>query len=250
LFALYRIRIPKLAESATIKDIRFRKGLKMIRRDYILQMIERMARALARIREQIAEGQFEEARPELDEAFQELIGMGPEKVSQLTETQLLAKLTQDEPTLIVEQKTGVLIALLEQAGALHAAQGREEERDACLIKALDLLLAMQLRDYNFEMPGFVPSIEGLRLQLSDVALPMRTQAGLWRHYEKIGSYGKAEDALFAILEAEPANANLLSEARAFYERLLRQSDSHLEEGGLPRAEVEAGLAEVRALSAA
>ncbi|MDB6023052.1 MAG: hypothetical protein JWQ04_2909, partial [Pedosphaera sp.] len=35
---------------------------------------------------------------------------------------------------------------------------------------------------------------------------------------------------------------LISEARSFYERLLRQSDAALADGNLPRAEVAAGLA--------
>jgi tetratricopeptide (TPR) repeat protein len=219
----------------------------MIRRDYILGMVEKFAQMLARIREKIDAREFAEAGATLDRAFVELLGTGPEGVSQLTDTQLLARLTLDEPTYVLREKSLLMVSFLQEASQLYAAQQRDAESQACRLKALNLLLALQLRDADFELPDFVPKIDMLREQLSDIVLPMRTQAGLWRHYERIGAYAKAEDALFALLEAEPANNNLLSEAKAFYERLLRQSDSALEEGNLPRTEVEAGLAEVRAL---
>jgi tetratricopeptide (TPR) repeat protein len=219
----------------------------MIRRDYIIRMVAEFAQALARIRERRDRREYAEAGEALDEAFLELVGTGAESVSQLTETQLLAKLTLDEPTHVLREKSLMLVTLLDEAGQLYAVQEREAESRTCRLKALDLLLTLQLRDADFELPDFVPRIDMLRTQLSDSPLPLRTQAGLWRHYERIGDYAKAEDALFAILEGEPANANLISEAGAFYERLKRQSDSALEAGNLPRKEVEMGLAQIRDL---
>lgn len=219
----------------------------MIRSDYIIRMMAEFAQVLARIRERRDKREYAEAGEALDAAFLELVGTGAEPVSQLTETQLLAKLTLDEPTHVLREKSLMLVTLLDEAGQLYAAQEREVESRACRLKALDLLLTLQLRDADFELPDFVPRIDMLRTQLSDAPLPLRTQAGLWRHYERIGEYGKAEDALFAILEAEPANANLISEAAAFYGRLNRQSDSALEAGNLPRKEVEMGLAQIRKL---
>jgi hypothetical protein len=219
----------------------------MIRRDYIIRMVAEFAQALARIRERRDKREYAEAGEALDEAFLELVGTGAESVSQLTEIQLLAELPLDEPTHVLREKSLMLVALLDEAGQLYVAQEREVESRTCRLKALDLLLTLQLRDADFELPDFVPRIDMLRTQLSDSQLPLRTQAGLWRHYECIGEYGKAEDALFAILEAEPANANLIAEAGAFYERLKRQSDSALEAGNLPRKEVEMGMAHIRDL---
>ena len=65
-----------------------------------------------------------------------------------------------------------------------------------------------------------------------------------QYYEYLGEFGRAEDALFAMLEQEPANPALIDFGLAFYERLRRQTDASLEAGNLPRAEVEAGLAEL------
>ena len=218
----------------------------MIRRDYLLRMVQEFAEALARIRRSIAAGQYDEAGEDLDRAFLDLIGTGAEAVSQLSETELLAQLTLNEPTHVVRQKSLMLIALLQEAGQLHIAENRDAQGHACWLKALNLSLTLQMQDIDFELPEFVPKIEMLHEQLREVPLPLRTLAALWRHYERTGGYGKAEDALFALLEAEPDNDALISEAKVFYERLLRQGNQALEAGNLPRKEVEAGLAELRA----
>jgi hypothetical protein len=214
----------------------------MLRRDYILHLIEEWGAMLRRINGQVAAEALPEAGADLDEAFKKLVGSGADAVSRLSETELLAKLTLDGPTYVVREKTLILIALLHQAGELHNAAGREAEGNDCWIKALNLLLSVELQDADLEMPEFVPKIDLLRDELQGAALPLQTLAALWRHYERLGAYGRAEDALAELREAEPDNAELVSEARAFYQRLLRQSDSALDAGNLPRAEVEAGLA--------
>ena len=218
----------------------------MIRRDYILAMIERFAQMLDRIRGEIGGRNHAEAAVLLDQAFQELAGAGPDAIARLTDTELLALLTRDEPTQVLRHKTLLLVALLQEAGRLRAeAQPpRDEEARACWIKALDLLLNIHLQDTEFEFPEFVPKIELLRQQLADAPLPLRTLAALWRGYERTGAYGSAEDVLFALLEAEPDNSDLRSEAVAFYERLLRESDAALVAGNLPRSEAQAGLEQV------
>ena len=169
----------------------------MIRRDYFLRMVEEFAEMLSRIRRRIAARQYDEAGGDLDRAFLDLIGKGADVASQLSETELLAQLTLNEPTHIVRQKSLMLIALLQEAGQLHIAENRDAQGHACWLKALDLSLTLQLQDTDFELPEFVPKIEMLHEQLREVPLPLRTQAALWRHYERIGAYGKAEDVYFA-----------------------------------------------------
>ena len=213
----------------------------MIRRDFILRMIEEFAEVLRRIDARL-DGNSAEAGEMLDKAFLDLIGSGADAVSKLSEDELMARLTLEGPTHTVRVKAAFLVALLQQAGEVHAAAGRDAEAEACWLKALNLLLVMQMQDSDFELPEFVPTIDRLRSQLGE--LPLRTEAALWRHFERIGAYAKSEDALCFLLESEPANEMLRKEGRAFYNRLLRQSDSALEAGNLPRKEVEEGLAKI------
>ena len=66
-----------------------------------------------------------------------------------------------------------------------------------------------------------------------------------QHYERTGSFAKAEDAFFELLDVERGNSGVIEFGIAFYERLKNQTDDALAAGDLPRAEVEAGLGELR-----
>jgi len=219
----------------------------MIRHDYILQMIEEFARALAKI-SSLKKGQrWNEASTVLDEEFKRLIGEGPQAVASRSETELLAKLTHDAPTHAVRDKTLILTALLKEAGDLAAAEDRLEESRECYMKALHLLLLDTLASGDvFESPQFVPKIELLKNSLEGAPLPVRTHAMLMQHYERIAEFSKAEDALYAMLDSEPDNDRIVEFGVAFYHRLLGQKDLALANGNLPRAEVEEGLKKLEA----
>ena len=217
----------------------------MIRRDYILRMIEEFCDALARIRALKTDRRWQEAAGTLEEQFQRLIGLDARAASCLTETELLARLIQGEPTLAVREKTLLLSTLFREAGDVAAAQDRFAESRACYLKGLHLLLETLGRSDVFECPDFVPRVEAFAAALNDAPLPPPTQALLMQHYERNGEFAKAEDALFALLEAEPNNPGVVEFGVAFYERLQNQSEASLADGNLPRAEVEAGLAELR-----
>ncbi len=217
----------------------------MIRRDYILRMIEEFFRALSRIAALTRAKQFDLASAAIDEEFQKLLGKGADEIRRLSDTELTARLMEGEPTQAVRDKCLVLATLLKEAGALHAAQNRPAESQACHLKALNLLLGVLLSGETTELPDFVPKVEELMACLADSVLPAATNAALMHHYERIGEYAKAEDRLFAMIEAEPGNSALARWGIPFYERLLRQSDAALISGNLPRIEAEASLAELR-----
>ena len=84
--------------------------------------------------------------------------------------------------------------------------------------------------------------------LRSTPLPVRTHAMLMQHYERTGEFAKAEDALFAMLDAEPDNHAIAEFGITFYQRLLAQSDVTLNAAGLPRAEVEDGLKQLQSRS--
>lgn len=220
----------------------------MIRRDYILRMIEELVQALARIGSLAKDKRYEEAAALLDGEFQKLIGSGAEKVARLSETELMAALVSGEPTQVVREKCLVLVALLKEAGAIHAGQNRADKSRACSVKALNLLLETRLRDADgIDLPMFVPRIEDLVFTLRDAPLAPQSRAALMQHYERVGDFAKAEDELFAILDSETNSPHLLDWGIAFYERLMRLSGDALVAGNLPRCEVESSLAELRAL---
>lgn len=217
----------------------------MIRRDYILRMIDEFFEVLDRI-DRLKDGQrWSDVGLLLDEQFQRLIGRGPQAVARLSETELFALLLKGEPTQVVHEKALMLTALLKEAGEAAAAQDHVEESRLCYLKGLHLLLDTLAQGEVSDCPVFVPRVEVFVMALGDAPLPLATRALLMQHYERTGEFGKAEDMLFIMLEDEPLQTGLLDFGILFYERLQRQSDDALVAGNLPRAELEAGLAELR-----
>src|SRR6266568_3293677 len=158
----------------------------MIRRDYILRMIEEFVQALARINSLKRSFRWDQAGDALDAEFNKLVGAGAPALARLSETELLARVIQGEPTLAVREKTLILTTLLNEAGDVAAAQDRPEESRECRLKALHLLLDVLGRGEIFECPEFVPAVDVVVTSLQDAPLLARTRALLMQHYERAG----------------------------------------------------------------
>lgn len=216
----------------------------MIRRDYILRMIEDFAKAIARIRALKNDRRVSEASSLTEEEFKRITGLDSESVLRLSETELLARLIRNESMHAVPEQILFLTTLLRETGDIAVVQERFEDGRVCYLKGLHLLLGSLLRGEAAEVPEFVPKVDEFVAALADSELPAQTSALLMEHYERTGQFSRAEDALFAILEVEPDNSAAVDFGISFYERLRRQDDVRLVEGNLPRSEVEAGLKEL------
>lgn len=218
----------------------------MIRHDYLLGWIRRYIQWIAEITGLIRREDWEAAMRRADMALRGLLDLGTDSVQSLSEGEILARLTVGDPPPVVQEKCFVLAALLHQLGRIAAGKGRPEEARDGHLKALHILLGLQIRAERAGLPEFVPAIADLEEALSGEEMPPRTHAALMIHHEQAGRFAKAEDALFKLLRLEPDNSDTFEMGEGFYRRLLVLSDEALATGGLPRAEVEAGLADLRA----
>src|SRR5262245_37510649 len=112
----------------------------MIRRDYILRMVEQFMEVLSRIRRFKKEQLLDDAGTELDEEFKQLIKQGVADANALTLTELLSRLIEGEPTQAVQMKTFMLATLLQEAGDLAIAKNQIELGRSHYLKGLHLLL--------------------------------------------------------------------------------------------------------------
>jgi hypothetical protein len=217
----------------------------MIRRDYILQMIEEFMQALSQIRVLRQGRRWEEAQRVVDAQCEKLAAAGARNLAKLSETELLARVAQDQPSAAVRPRLFLIIALLQEAGDIAGGEERMEEAREIYLKALRLLLEVSAEEEPGGHPAFVPRVEALVYCLANEPLPTDTQVLLMRHYESTGQWAKAEDALFAVLDSTTNDPASIEFGAAFYARLLRQNDAVLSAGNLPRAEAEEGLKELQ-----
>jgi hypothetical protein len=216
----------------------------MIRRDYILRMIEEFIRALAKINGLKQQQRWREADTSLEEQATSLTGTDLATICTLTDTELLARLLQTGEFQAQSEKSFMLARVVIEAAEVADAENRNLQSQALRLKALHLLLHTSLRGEVYEWPEFVPAIDLVLQRLDRAQLPIHTQALLMQYFERTGQFAKAEDALHAMLEVAAPNPQLRELAVSFYHRLLVQSDTALEDGNLPRSEIETALKEI------
>ncbi len=217
----------------------------MIRRDYILKQIEECIQALIQIRALRHDRRLEEARKAVDAQCEKLAADGAQNLARLSETELLARLAEDQPTQTVRARLFLIISLLQEAAEIATADGRNAEARETGLKALHLLLDVWAEDDPAGHPAYVPRVETLVQSLPDAPLPVPTQVLLMRHYESTGQWAKAEDTLFLILDATRDDPEGIELGMGFYKRILCHNDALLLAGNLPRSEAEEGLRELK-----
>lgn len=216
----------------------------MLQQDYILRMIEKFAQLVAKIVGLTNGEDFDSAKEVIAKSTEELVGMTPEEVCQQSELKLVGKLLGGKQTLEGRARCFVLVALLNEAGTVQSRLGEDDRSREFKLKALNILLAVRNFAEEDVVPDFVPKIDDLVSQLKEDGIPPRTLASLMQHYEFVGAFSRAEDCLYELIEIVPDKRPALRLGSAFYHRLLPKSDVELEDGKLPRGEVESGLAEL------
>ena len=212
--------------------------------DYIKRMIEQFGEFLLALKQLLTENRQEQAREQLDLAYRELLGMDAQFIREAPDDYLI--LAGGLSQVGNMDKSAVLGDLLTADGDWHALRGDYEVAQTCYLKATNVLIEALLRQPFGTSKEYVEKIEALVERLAHFEVPYETRERLFRYHERMGKYADAEDDLYHLLAEAPNDELLIEAGIAFYERLLRLKDHELLIGGLPRDEVQAGLAELEA----
>lgn len=206
-------------------------------------MLEQFAAMVATITGLIDKGDSREAQESMNRLAGEFLELEPGELTRLSEAQLLERILKATPPTLACDKVRMFAAALEKAADIFGLNGEEERRHASLLTSLNLTLWAERFESDGPMLEFGPKVENLVYAMAGVALPVDTSLNLMRHYEKAEAFARAEDALHALKEDQPALDILPNLGAEFYGRLLAKPDSLLAEGNLPRDEVESGMRE-------
>jgi len=211
----------------------------MIRRDYILRTVAELVQVLARVVSLKSRQEYEQALREIDRALRDLReGSGPEP-NEVSLEDWIALCRKHEQT-----ASGLMMAvadLLREQGDLLARRDNVQAGRRADTLALGLFLEAMLSGETFVSAELLDKVD----RLFESARESLQEAQVWRrlvkYFEARGRYAAAEDALFAWRDTGDSTAR--PEGDAFYRRLLNLNDAQLENGNLPRAEVNQGLRE-------
>ena len=215
----------------------------MLRKGYLERQMEGLAEVIAKVLRLKESNDYGGALTEVRLACKKLSGMDIDTMIALPDETLLSLFTSGYGGQGVA-RCFVAAALLRAQADLHEHEGRADAARRGYEKALLLFLESLLREEDLRTDQYRAHIEGLKTKLSDSDLPATVQYRLFCYHELLGDFGHAEDALYALREADYPDA--AAEAAAFYRRLLEKPDAELIAGGLPRDEVKEGLADVEA----
>ncbi len=212
----------------------------MINKDYILRMAEKFGRALAIILRLREYNKHEEALIYADDLLLQMTGLTSGFINSVSEDMLIQAIS---PLGMLNVDKCLWIAvLLKSEGEIYEELGNSNESYYRYLKSLNLYLLALFSEPTLE--DMQADIDELLNKLADYELPIGTKEKLFRYFEHIGAYDKAENTLFEIIEPNTANVGFVGLGAAFYRRLLLKSDAELQKGNLSREEVEEGLTQL------
>jgi hypothetical protein len=217
----------------------------MSQRDYILRIAQEFGNALAQVLYNRQIKDYAAAHKLIDEQSKQVFGMGIGFMRSVPEETLLSMLTSLD-TLDTE-KCWLLAILLKTEGDIFEDQGNASESYYSYSRSLNLFLEVLLLGTNSSDRNNVPEIDDLLSRLSDYELPIRTKLLLFRYFEHIHEYARAEELLFEMLETSGPDEDILVYGNSFYQHLLKKSDATLSANNFSRGKALEGLSHLEKL---
>ncbi|MGQ8875065.1 DUF6483 family protein [Paenibacillus sp. TSA_86.1] len=230
----------------------------MFRKDYLLRMVEDMTEAIGKAFTLKQQRKHAEALSELDELMRRQFGMN---------LSLLNSLPAEDVIEMFRFRGVIEVDNLQQAARLIEEeayiyqekarvegmddQEKMEAEDAALMRlmrALHFYLYALNHGANPQLLQAPERIDGVMEQIEGYELPARTEKQLALYREQQGRYDAAENGWYRLLHlGAEYPVQYEQDAKAFYQRLTEFTDEQLEQGGLPRDEVNEGLAQIKAM---
>ncbi|MBD2872369.1 DUF6483 family protein [Paenibacillus arenilitoris] len=209
----------------------------MFQRDYFMRMIEQMTEAIGQIMQLRRDRKQEEALLLIDDLLESRFRLSSKLVRSLSDEDLMKMMTTNG--VVDTDMLAAIAVLVLQEARLQGDLRREDESYAAALKALQLFIRLSLLGEGSPLADPKAHIGELLEKLSPYELPSSTKRLLMEWHEAEGRFDQTENIMHELLDDEALRPEA---AAGIYRRLLLQSDEKLEAGGLPREEIEQGLA--------
>lgn len=207
----------------------------MVRKDYLLRVIEQFAAFLEKILFHKQAGDYAGAEQQIDATVKTLLGLDPELLYAMGTDQILTTVVGDTK---FDMDICLVIAELYNQKADMAKTGSSEKLYGEYLERSFLLYAEAIRhgaDNRSYRDRILALVAALRQQEVTDILRLKF---VW-YYEFCGLFAKAEDILYELVDS--GFKGIRNIGLEFYRRLADKEDSLLAIGNLPRKEVEEGF---------
>jgi hypothetical protein len=203
-----------------------------------MRLIQQLGVALGQIIFRKGREEYDEAEAIISRTAQSLLGFDMALLRRLSDEGIISMLRRPDSA-----EVGAFIVaaeLLREQGDIDEARGGEDAGYDCYHKALSLFLEACLGAPDQCGSEYAAKIAYLTGKLAPYPLPPTLRRKLFAYYDETADYARAENVIHHMLEDGDPIA--WERGVAFYRRLQGKSDAELEAGGLPRDEMEDGLA--------
>ncbi|MFD1954160.1 DUF6483 family protein [Paenibacillus thailandensis] len=211
----------------------------MFQRDYLMRMIEQMTEAIGQVMQLRKERKQEEALQLLDDLLDRQFGLSARLLRSLSDEDLVKMMTQNG--IVQADSLQAIAVMFKQQSEMQEELGRDDESYELGLKALRLFMRLTLLGAPATVADSAGEARQLLAKLNAYELPEDTKLLQAEWHEAEGEYDLAENILYELYEDGYITTEHLEQ---FYRRLLLYGDDKLEAGGLPREEVETGLADL------
>lgn len=216
-----------------------------MQQDYLLRMIQELSGFVKGLLSLRRGGRAEQAIVQIDDAIGRFSGLSASLVHAISEDDLIQLLRSRGG--VDPDRAWALAELLREEALAYDELGNRAEATPRFLKSLRLYL--EVLDAIEEMPDLlkVDGLEEVIEHVADLALTPPTRRRLVDYLIDTHRYDQAENIVLWSIDDEAVSLEIAEDAVGFYLELLRRPASELETGGLPRDEVEQGLANAEAL---
>ncbi len=203
-----------------------------------MRLIEQFFQALSRILNKKIKKNYDGALEEINLTYKKLFGFDSKLINSLPDSEIIKMLEIGGG--FEKEKALIIAELIKEEGEIRFLKNKEHGIPASVyIKSLAIYL-YGLKDGDKKLvEKSKEKVDFLLLKLKQYGLQDRLKKNLFKYYESTGRYADAENILFELIESN--EIGMLKEGISFYRRLMELSDADLENGNLPRSEVEQSL---------
>ena len=206
--------------------------------DTLLRMlVAAIAETIARLALLRTAGNFQQALEIIDHNLEELLGLKADIARQLDDQKIIEMLTTND--FLDVGRLYHVAEVFRLDGEIRNEQGQTGQAKISQVRALNLFLEVGFAVEN----DFLEADDRIDYLFDtlDADIPEETLYAIFDYYEQVGAFDRAELSINRMLEVTEYNPEILAEKRAFYSRLLNESDEELAAGGLTREGIKSNL---------
>lgn len=209
------------------------------RNDYILDLIEQISMVIADIIGLKKSKKFEEVQKLVDVNLKKFLGLNENTIHKLSYKDLMNIISVNSEYDV--SKCIILAELLDQEGDVYEAQGESAKSYDMYIKSMNIFIEVLLLEKGKLLQQYICRVDEIEEKIRKYEIPYESKRLLFKFYETVGRFGKAEDMLFEMLDWGVRKKDTYEAGIAFYENLVKKSEAELMEGNFSLHEVEEGM---------